>query len=87
MKNQPHKILAKAILPAGFRTAGITAGLKASGQADMALFFSDSPATVAGTFTTNQVKAATVRLPMPAPGRMACGMLKPWPPMPQHNWA
>ena len=28
----------------------------------MAMFFSDAPAALAGTFTTNQVKAATVRL-------------------------
>ncbi len=62
MKNHTQKILAKATLPAGFRATGIVAGLKASGKPDMALFFSDSPATVAGTFTTNQVKAATVRL-------------------------
>lgn len=53
---------AKATLPAGFRAAGIIAGLKKTRTPDMALFFSDSPATVAGTFTTNQVKAATVRL-------------------------
>ncbi len=56
------KFSPKATLPAGFRAAGIVAGLKASGKPDMALFFSDSPATLAGTFTTNQVKAATVRL-------------------------
>ncbi len=53
---------AKATLPAGFRASGIVAGLKKNRQPDMALFFSDSPAVVAGTFTTNQVKAATVRL-------------------------
>ena len=62
MKNTSLKFSAQATLPAGFRAAGIVAGLKASGKPDMALFFSDSPATLAGTFTTNQVKAATVRL-------------------------
>ncbi len=62
MNKKSKKIQAKATLPSGFRAAGVTAGLKASGKPDMALFFSDSPATVAGTFTTNQVKAATVRL-------------------------
>lgn len=63
MKKTSHlKFSAAATLPAGFRAAGIVAGLKASGKPDMALFFSDSPATLAGTFTTNQVKAATVRL-------------------------
>ncbi len=62
MKKASLKFSAAAVLPAGFRAAGIVAGLKASGKPDMALFFSDSPAALAGTFTTNQVKAATVRL-------------------------
>ena len=62
MKKTSLKFSAQATLPSGFRAAGIVAGLKASGKPDMALFFSDSPATLAGTFTTNQVKAATVRL-------------------------
>ena len=62
MKKSDLKFSAAATLPAGFRAAGIVAGLKKSGQPDMALFFSDSPAVLAGTFTTNQVKAATVRL-------------------------
>ena len=62
MKKTSLKFSAAATLPAGFRAAGIVAGLKASGKPDMALFFSDSPAALAGTFTTNQVKAATVRL-------------------------
>ena len=62
MKNTFLKFSAAATLPAGFRAAGIVAGLKASGKPDMAMFFSDVPAVLAGTFTTNQVKAATVRL-------------------------
>lgn len=62
MKKSNLKFSAAATLPAGFRAAGIVAGLKASGKPDMAMFFSDSPAALAGTFTTNQVKAATVRL-------------------------
>ena len=62
MKKSNLKFSAAAPLPAGFRAAGIVAGLKASGKPDMALFFSDAPAALAGTFTTNQVKAATVRL-------------------------
>ena len=61
--NKPNlRFSAKATLPAGFKAAGIVAGLKKSGAPDMALFFSESPAALAGTFTTNQVKAATVRL-------------------------
>ena len=50
MKKTSHlKFSAAATLPAGFRAAGIVAGLKASGKPDMALFFSDSPAALAGT--------------------------------------
>lgn len=52
----------KATLPKGYRAAGAAAGLKASGKPDMAMLFSDTPAVVAGCFTTNQVQAATVRL-------------------------
>jgi glutamate N-acetyltransferase/amino-acid N-acetyltransferase len=48
----------------GFRAAGLAAGIKASGKKDLALIVSDSPATVAATFTTNQVKAAPVKLDM-----------------------
>lgn len=58
----PLTFSANATLPAGFRAAGIIAGLKKDRTRDMALFFSDSPATLAGTFTPNQVKAASVRL-------------------------
>ncbi len=62
MKKSNLKFSAAAKLPAGFRAAGIVAGLKKSRKPDMALIFSDKPAALAGTFTTNQVKAATVRL-------------------------
>ncbi|TNH29284.1 bifunctional glutamate N-acetyltransferase/amino-acid acetyltransferase ArgJ [Micromonospora orduensis] len=48
--------------PRGFRAAGVAAGLKASGGADVALVVNDGPdAGVAGVFTTNRVKAAPVR--------------------------
>jgi glutamate N-acetyltransferase / amino-acid N-acetyltransferase len=47
--------------PRGFRAAGVTAGLKTSGGADVALVVNDGPdAGVAGVFTTNRVKAAPV---------------------------
>ncbi|WP_433538314.1 bifunctional glutamate N-acetyltransferase/amino-acid acetyltransferase ArgJ [Micromonospora sp. CA-249363] len=47
--------------PRGFRAAGVTAGLKSSGGADVALVVNDGPdAGVAGVFTTNRVKAAPV---------------------------
>ena len=43
----------------GFSSSGVYAGLKKS-KKDMALIYSSSPCTVAGTFTTNKVKAAPV---------------------------
>ncbi|AUS77676.1 bifunctional ornithine acetyltransferase/N-acetylglutamate synthase [Actinoalloteichus sp. AHMU CJ021] len=46
---------------AGFRAAGIAAGIKESGDRDLALVVNDGPADVAAAvFTTNQVKAAPV---------------------------
>ncbi|UNX56024.1 bifunctional glutamate N-acetyltransferase/amino-acid acetyltransferase ArgJ [Georgenia sp. TF02-10] len=48
--------------PAGFRAAGVTAGLKPSGRPDLALVVNDGPEHVAaGVFTTNRVTAAPVR--------------------------
>ena len=45
----------------GFRAAGVAAGLKASGDPDVALVRNDGPLDVAaGVFTTNRVKAAPV---------------------------
>lgn len=45
----------------GFRAAGVTAGLKASGKPDMALVINDGPLhAAAGVFTSNRVKAAPV---------------------------
>ncbi|WP_194898013.1 bifunctional glutamate N-acetyltransferase/amino-acid acetyltransferase ArgJ [Catenulispora pinisilvae] len=45
----------------GFRAAGIAAGIKASGNADLALVVNDGPQTAAaGVFTSNRVKAAPV---------------------------
>ncbi|MBO3740976.1 bifunctional glutamate N-acetyltransferase/amino-acid acetyltransferase ArgJ [Actinoplanes flavus] len=47
--------------PKGFRAAGVAAGLKASGNADVALIVNDGPDyTAAGVFTANRVKAAPV---------------------------
>jgi len=47
--------------PAGFRAAGVAAGIKSSGAKDLALVVNDGPHhTAAGVFTTNQVKAAPV---------------------------
>ena len=47
--------------PAGFRAAGITAGLKASGKPDLALVVNDGPHhTATAVFTSNRVEAAPV---------------------------
>jgi glutamate N-acetyltransferase/amino-acid N-acetyltransferase len=46
---------------AGFRAAGVTAGLKESGQRDLAVVVNDGPSfAAAGVFTSNRVKAAPV---------------------------
>ena len=48
-------------LPRGFRAAGVTAGLKASGSPDLALVVNDGPDHAgAAVFTTNRVEAAPV---------------------------
>src|SRR5260370_674118 len=47
--------------PAGFRAAGVTAGIKESGQPDVAVVINDGPShAAAGGFTPNRVKAAPV---------------------------
>ncbi|MDI6103528.1 bifunctional glutamate N-acetyltransferase/amino-acid acetyltransferase ArgJ [Actinoplanes sp. NEAU-A12] len=47
--------------PRGFRASGVAAGLKASGNADVALVVNDGPDyTAAAVFTGNRVKAAPV---------------------------
>src|SRR5712692_9237442 len=45
--------------PAGFRAAGVSAGIKAHGL-DLALLVSDEPAAAAAVFTTNRAQAAPV---------------------------
>lgn len=49
-------------LPIGFRFAGVSCGIKASGKKDVSLVLSDVPATAAGVYTQNQVVAAPVTL-------------------------
>lgn len=46
--------------PNGFKAADFAAGIKYQGRTDMAMVYSDVPCECAGTFTTNQVKAACV---------------------------
>jgi glutamate N-acetyltransferase / amino-acid N-acetyltransferase len=46
---------------AGFRAAGVPAGIKKSGQRDLAVVINDGPSgAAAGVFTSNRVKAAPV---------------------------
>src|SRR5487761_1662882 len=47
--------------PLGFRAAGVAAGLKASGERDVAVVINEGPSrAVAGVFTANRVQAAPV---------------------------
>src|SRR5262245_13105898 len=46
--------------PAGFRAAGVSAGIKANKGLDLALIVSDRPASAAAVFTTNRAQAAPV---------------------------
>ncbi|MBR6451490.1 MAG: bifunctional glutamate N-acetyltransferase/amino-acid acetyltransferase ArgJ [Lachnospiraceae bacterium] len=50
--------------PKGFEAAGIEAGIKYENRKDMALVYSQAPCVVAGTFTSNRVKAAPVKWDM-----------------------
>lgn len=45
----------------GYQAASAAAGIKYQGRTDMALVYTEKPATCAGTFTTNVVKAAPVQ--------------------------
>ena len=48
--------------PAGFRAAGVAAGIRSSGAPDVALVVNDGPQqVVAGVFTSNRVQAAPVQ--------------------------
>lgn len=48
--------------PKGFLAAGVKAGLKKSGNPDVALIYTEKEAAVAGTFTKNAVAAAPVHV-------------------------
>lgn len=60
--DQPRLVRAQGVTaPAGFRAAGIAAGIKASGALDLAMVFNEGPDyAAAGVFTRNKVKAAPV---------------------------
>ena len=53
------KIKGGVTAPKGFAAMGLKAGIKKD-KKDMAMIYSSTPCVAAGTFTTNQVKAAPV---------------------------
>ena len=54
------EIFMTAITCMGFQAAGIHSGLKSYPDKDLGLIYSEAPASVAGVFTTNRIKAAPV---------------------------
>lgn len=63
MKTDQTSIEGNITTPRGFKAASLRAGIKESRKRDdMTLLVSDRPATIAGTFTSNRVKAAPVKL-------------------------
>jgi glutamate N-acetyltransferase / amino-acid N-acetyltransferase len=49
------------LIPKGFRASAVKAGIKPSGNLDLAILAADAPCTAAGSFTTNRIAAAPVR--------------------------
>jgi len=58
------------MIPQGFLFSAVEAAIKKPGRKDLALIYSRVEANIAGTFTTNRVKAAPVKLDMK---RLAAG--------------
>jgi len=56
------KIYHKAVLPSGFLANGISCGIKKSGKADLALFYSKMPAKASCKFTSSSLPAAPILL-------------------------
>ena len=61
MFSENHK-LAGVCYPQGFKAAGVRAGIKKSGNLDVAVIHTEKVANVAGVFTQNLVAAAPVRV-------------------------
>jgi glutamate N-acetyltransferase/amino-acid N-acetyltransferase len=59
MRDVYTRIAGGVTAPAGFRAAGVSCGIKATGL-DLAIIASDTPASVAAVFTTNLAQAAPV---------------------------
>ncbi|OCL27189.1 bifunctional ornithine acetyltransferase/N-acetylglutamate synthase [Orenia metallireducens] len=62
MANLYKEISGGVTAPQGFLASGVTGGIKKSGKKDTALIYSETPAKVAGVFTTNQCAASCVLL-------------------------
>src|ERR1700746_2036500 len=71
MKSKLKSVAGSVVAPKGFQAAGVFCDIKRLGtgkgsakgnKRDLALIVSDTPATVAGMFTTNQVCAAPVKV-------------------------
>src|SRR4051812_17419444 len=71
MKNQFKEISGSIVAPTGFMASGVFCDIKKLGtgkgsnkgqKRDLALIVSETPAAVAGLFTTNQVCAAPVKV-------------------------
>ena len=55
-----ERILGGVCAPGGFLASAVSCGIKAKGELDLALLYSELPAVAAGVFTTNELKAAPV---------------------------
>jgi len=63
MSDSLHDDSSPALLPAGFRTAGVACGIKDDPDTlDLAVFAADGPVTAAGVFTQNRVCGAPVKV-------------------------
>lgn len=56
------RVLGGVCAPGGFQASGVACGIKDEGVPDLALIYSELPATAAGVFTTNALPAAPVVL-------------------------
>lgn len=56
------KKVSKIYMPKGYMFSASEAAIKKAGRKDIALIYSEVEANIAGTFTTNKVKAAPVKL-------------------------
>ncbi len=59
-ESEMKKISGGITAPKGFKASGVACGIKKSGKKDLALIYSEVPASAAGVFTSNKVKAAPI---------------------------